>query len=223
MWQAPGKTHFCFSLGKSLRKEALQSHDVWRPPDLSFLSTISGGLVWTPPRPTFSHAGSRRIPLFREILLIYHFGTHFHLRSTSSFKALPLYVQDKTGCCCSLSVQLLKPTWSRVFSSQTSLGLRNWYSQDAWGVSWTGQGWEDRGFSKGWRVFLTRPQQHAGLMWRVLKPSLTLGGWVIALLRMGGWVYYPGRRKSPRYRLALVPKVSSDPGATTRAVETGSL
>lgn len=88
------------------------------------------------PPPTFFRVGSRRIPLSREISLIYHFGTHFHLGSASSFKALPLYIQDKTRCCCSLSVQLLKPTWSRVFSSQLpdfpwsdsqrwALGLRN--------------------------------------------------------------------------------------------------
>lgn len=220
MWQAPGKTHFCFSLGKSLRKEALQSRDVWRPPDLSFLqpSLVAWFGLLPDPLSLRQTAGG-----FRGILLIYHFGTHFHLRSVSSLKALPLYVQDKTGCCCSLSVQLLKPTWSRVFSSKTSLGLRNWYSLEAWGVSWTGQGWADRGFSKGWHMFLTRQQQHAGLMWRVLKPILTQGGWVLALLRMGGWVYYPGRRKSPRYRLVLVPKASSDPGATTRAMETGSL
>lgn len=45
--------------------------------------------------PTFSHAGSRRILLSWEILLISHFGTHFRLGSVSSFKALPLYIQNK--------------------------------------------------------------------------------------------------------------------------------
>lgn len=38
----------------------------------------------------------------------------------------------------------------------------------------------------------------------------------------GGCVYYPGRRKS-QSTFALKPRASSNPGSTTRAVETGSV
>lgn len=138
--------------------------------------------------PTFSHAGSRRILLSWEILLISHFGTHFRLGSVSSFKALPLYIQNKNRWCCSLPVRLRNPTWSCcLFLPAPWLPFGHFSVMDPLGWE-TGILWRPVEFPGEARAGKTEAFQclmHTRLMQRVLKPSLTQRGQVLASL---GWV-----------------------------------